>query len=250
VVSAGSLARECGRCRRQLRASRAQADVFAGQKCDADRLESAPDRPGDSCHGRPPLRLEIIDRTRADRSGRCELCEPTRATLAESAAGSSAGASVAGCMLTGCMIPIGAYQPFTAGCRVAQGRAFVDRGISDRSEGSPEAVTATATRRLVAILAADVAGYPRLMGADEEGTPERPKTMRRALLYPKIADTRGCIVKTTDDGMPPEKRIEFRIAINVGDIFGDGVSVASRLQRLPAPAISASPRGRAVPVCG
>jgi len=53
----------------------AQADVFAGQKRDADRLESAPDRPGDSTHGRPPLRLEIVDRTHADRSGRCKLCD-------------------------------------------------------------------------------------------------------------------------------------------------------------------------------
>src|SRR5580704_7716476 len=52
---------------------RAQADVFAGQKCDADRLESAPDRPGNSSHWRPPLRLEIVDRTRADRSGRRKL---------------------------------------------------------------------------------------------------------------------------------------------------------------------------------
>jgi len=54
---------------------RAQADVFAGQKHDADRLESAPERPGDGRPGRPPLRLEIVDRTRADRSGRCELCD-------------------------------------------------------------------------------------------------------------------------------------------------------------------------------
>jgi hypothetical protein len=53
----------------------AQADVFAGQKLNADRLESAPDRPGDSRRGRPPLRLEIVDRTRADRSSRCEFCD-------------------------------------------------------------------------------------------------------------------------------------------------------------------------------
>jgi hypothetical protein len=53
----------------------AQADVIAGQKYDADRLESTPDRPGDSRHGRSPLRLEIVDRTRADRSGRCEPCD-------------------------------------------------------------------------------------------------------------------------------------------------------------------------------
>jgi len=63
---------------------------------------------------------------------------------------------------------------------VAQGRAFVDRGITDRSEGSRGAAAATATRRLAAILAADVAGYSRLMGADEEGTLNRLKAHRRA----------------------------------------------------------------------
>jgi class 3 adenylate cyclase len=58
-----------------------------------------------------------------------------------------------------------------------------------------------ATRRLAAILAADVAGYSRLMGADEEGTLERLKALRRELLDPKIAEHRGRIVKTTGDGM-------------------------------------------------
>ena len=57
------------------------------------------------------------------------------------------------------------------------------------------------TRRLAAILAADVAGYSRLMGADEEGTLERLKTLRRELVEPKIAGHHGCIVKTTGDGM-------------------------------------------------
>src|SRR5690349_25043423 len=57
------------------------------------------------------------------------------------------------------------------------------------------------TRRLAAILAADVAGYSRLMGADEEGTHERLKALRRELLDPKIAEHRGRIVKTTGDGM-------------------------------------------------
>src|SRR5437879_12442530 len=56
-------------------------------------------------------------------------------------------------------------------------------------------------RRLAAILAADVAGYSRLMGADEEGTLERLKTLRRELLDPKIAEHRGRIVKTTGDGL-------------------------------------------------
>jgi adenylate cyclase len=102
----------------------------------------------------------------------------------------------------------------------------------------------TATRRLTAILAADVAGYSRLMGADEEGTHERLKALRRELLSPKIAEHRGRIVKTTGDGMlvefasvvdavrcavevqqampqrdigaGPENRIELRIGINLG----------------------------------
>src|SRR6266849_10389102 len=59
----------------------------------------------------------------------------------------------------------------------------------------------TTTRRLAAILAADVAGYSRLMGADEEGTLERLKALRRELLDPKIAEHRGRIVKTTGDGV-------------------------------------------------
>src|SRR6266542_7129047 len=116
-----------------------------------------------------------------------------------------------------------------------------------------------ATRRLAAILAADVAGYSRLMGADEEGTLDRLKAYRRQLVDPKIAEHRGRIVKTTGDGMlvefssvvdavrcavevqrgmldrnaevPQDRRGEFRIGINVGDIiidegdiFGDGVN--------------------------
>ncbi len=125
-------------------------------------------------------------------------------------------------------------------------------------------------RRLTAILAADVAGYSRLMGADEEGTLARLKAHRRALVDPKIGEHRGRIVKTTGDGMlvefasvvdalrcavevqrgmiernaelPQEKRIEFRVGINVGDIiidgddiFGDGVNVAARLEGLAEP---------------
>src|SRR5438445_914249 len=121
------------------------------------------------------------------------------------------------------------------------------------------------TRRLAAILAADVAGYSRLLGADEEGTLERLKALRHELLDPKIAEHRGRIVKTTGDGLlvefasvvdaircapelqtamaesnaplPADKRIAFRIGINVGDIvvedgdiFGDGVNVAARLE--------------------
>src|SRR5215469_13091153 len=124
-----------------------------------------------------------------------------------------------------------------------------------------------AVRRLAAILAADVAGYSRLMGEDEEGTHERLQVHFRELVNPKIKDHRGRIVKNTGDGFlaefasvvdavrcavgvqrgmaegnagtPPEKRIEFRIGINLGDviaeehdIFGDGVNVAARLEAL------------------
>src|SRR5215475_10722404 len=125
-------------------------------------------------------------------------------------------------------------------------------------------------RRLAAILAADVAGYSRLMGADEEGTHERVKAHLRDLVEPKIAEHRGRVVKNTGDGMlaefasvvdavrcgvevqrgmaernaaiPPEKRIEFRIGINLGDvivenddIYGDGVNVSARLETLAEP---------------
>jgi adenylate cyclase len=125
-------------------------------------------------------------------------------------------------------------------------------------------------RRLAAILAADVAGYSRLMGADEEGTHERLKEHRRELVDPKIGEHSGRIVKTTGDGMlvefasvvdavrcaaelqramldreagmPEDRRIRFRIGINLGDvivedddIFGDGVNVAARLEALAEP---------------
>ena len=125
-------------------------------------------------------------------------------------------------------------------------------------------------RRLAAILAADVAGYSRLMGADEEGTLERLKAHRRELVDPKIKEHHGRIVKTTGDGMlvefpsvvdavrcaveaqramldrnaetPEDKRIAFRIGINLGDviiagddIYGDGVNIAARLEALAEP---------------
>ncbi len=131
-------------------------------------------------------------------------------------------------------------------------------------------VTERVERRLTAVLAADVAGYSRLMGADEEGTLAQLKAHRRALVDPKITEHRGRIVKTTGDGMlvefasvvdalrcaveiqrgmaernaevPQDKRIEFRMGINVGDIiidgddiFGEGVNVAARLEGLAEP---------------
>src|SRR5271170_4458181 len=122
-------------------------------------------------------------------------------------------------------------------------------------------------RRLTAVLAADVSGYSRLMGADEEGTLAALKVYRRELIDPKIAEHRGRVVKTTGDGalvefasavdavrcamevqramaernadIPEDRRIEFRIGINVGDIiidegdiYGDGVNVAARVETL------------------
>src|ERR1700738_2848351 len=100
-------------------------------------------------------------------------------------------------------------------------------------------------RRLAAILAADVAGYSRLMGADEEGTHERLKAHLRQLVDPKIKEHRGHIVKNTGDGMleaSDERQIRFRVGVNLGDIiveehdiFGDGVNVAARLEALAEP---------------
>ena len=125
-------------------------------------------------------------------------------------------------------------------------------------------------RRLTAILAADVAGYSRLMGADEEGTHERLRAHLGELICPKISEHRGRIVKTTGDGLlaefasvvdavrcaaeiqrgmidrkpevPEERRIRFRIGVNLGDvivegedIFGNGVNVAARLEALAEP---------------
>jgi TolB-like protein/class 3 adenylate cyclase len=128
----------------------------------------------------------------------------------------------------------------------------------------------TTTRRLAAILAADVAGYSRLMGVDEEGTLERLKALRRGLLDPKIAEHHGRIVKTTGDGLlvefasvvdavrcavavqqaMPERnigvaadnRIELRIGVNLGDVivegddlYGDGINIAARIEALADP---------------
>ncbi len=125
-------------------------------------------------------------------------------------------------------------------------------------------------RRLAAVLAADVAGYSRLMGIDEEATLAALKEHRRAAIDPKIAEHRGRIVKTTGDGLlvefasavdavrcaldiqramagrnaaiPQDRRIDIRIGINVGDIiiddgdiYGDGVNIAARVEPLAAP---------------
>jgi TolB-like protein/class 3 adenylate cyclase/Tfp pilus assembly protein PilF len=130
--------------------------------------------------------------------------------------------------------------------------------------------TATTTRRLAAILAPDVVGYSRLMGADEEGTHERVKARLAELIDPKIREHHGRVVKTTGDGvlaefgsvvdavrcageiqramaerdldLAEERRLHFRIGVNLGDviadggdIYGDGVNIAVRLEGLAAP---------------
>jgi adenylate cyclase len=127
-------------------------------------------------------------------------------------------------------------------------------------------------RKLAAILAADVAGYSRLMGADEEGTLARLKAHRRELIDPKIAEHRGRIVKTTGDGLlvefaspveavrcagqiqkamreresslPDERRIEIRVGINLGDVildeddvYGDGVKSQHGWRRSQIPGV-------------
>jgi class 3 adenylate cyclase/TolB-like protein/Tfp pilus assembly protein PilF len=138
------------------------------------------------------------------------------------------------------------------------------------SQGAAGLASDRVERRLTAIMAADVAGYSRLMGTDEEETLAQLKMHQRELVDPKIAEHRGRVVKTTGDGLlaefasvvdavrcavdiqggmakrnadvPPDRRIEFRVGINVGDIiideddiFGDGVNVAARLEALAQP---------------
>ena len=127
-----------------------------------------------------------------------------------------------------------------------------------------------APRKLAAILAADVVGYSRLTGLDEEGTIKRLRKLRRELINPAVALHRGRVVKTTGDGIliefpsvvdalrcaldvqrgmdgrnadvPADQRIEFRVGINVGDVvvegedlLGDGVNVAARLEGISEP---------------
>ena len=125
-------------------------------------------------------------------------------------------------------------------------------------------------RRLAAVLAADVAGYSRLMSADEEGTHKRLLAYRREVIEPKVRQHRGRVVKHTGDGalvefgsavgavrcalemqklnaarnakLPQGRRIEFRIGVNLGDvivapedIYGHGVNLAARLEGMAPP---------------
>src|SRR5262249_3982859 len=145
-----------------------------------------------------------------------------------------------------------------------------ERGVADRSVATRDPSQTNATRHLAAILAADVAGDSRLMGADEERNHERLKALRRQLVDPKNQEHPGRIVQTNREGMLAEfpsvvdavrcavevqramvdrntdiaedKRIAFRIGVNLGDviaeggdIYGDGVNVAARLEALAEP---------------
>jgi TolB-like protein/class 3 adenylate cyclase/Tfp pilus assembly protein PilF len=172
---------------------------------------------------------------------------------------------------------------------MSRGRGSIERAIEDAFRADPQsgfmikrvvvschpfdpmACAAMAqTRRLAAILAADVAGYSRLIGADESGTLQALRAIRSELIDPTLAAHNGRLVKTTGDGLlvefvsvvdalrcatevqagmlernamaPADKRVEYRIGINMGDIvvedgdiFGDGVNVAARLEGLAEP---------------
>jgi class 3 adenylate cyclase len=152
-------------------------------------------------------------------------------------------------------------KPFEPRELLARVKSVLRRGAAER-EAAP-------ARRIAAILAADVAGYSRLIGIDEEGTLARLKAHRRELVDPEIDEHRGRIVKTTGDGLlvefasavdavrcavavqramatsaagPPERRIQFRVGINVGDvlpdgddILGDSVNIAARLEGIAEP---------------
>ena len=152
-------------------------------------------------------------------------------------------------------------KPFEPRELLARVRSVLRRGAPER-EAAP-------ARRIAAILAADVAGYSRLIGIDEEGTLAQLKVHRREVVDAEIAEHHGRIVKTTGDGLlvefssavdavrcalavqrgmaasgagPPERRIQFRVGINVGDvladgedILGDSVNIAARLEGIAEP---------------
>src|SRR6516225_7517676 len=151
-------------------------------------------------------------------------------------------------------------KPFEPRELLARIRSVLRRGAPDRG--------AALGRRIAAILAADVAGYSRLVGDDEEGTLTRLRVLRRELIDPEIAAHRGRVVKVMGDGIliefasvvdavrcavavqrrmaaaaePAERRIQYRVGINVGDvlaegedILGDSVNIAARLEGIAEP---------------
>src|SRR6201996_5291678 len=144
------------------------------------------------------------------------------------------------------------------------------RNIKSGRNGDPPPDPTTMPRRLAAIVAADIAGYSRLMEIDEEGTHRRVKRIERDLIEPSIAEHHGRLVKTTGDGfiaifdspveavrcsiviqqnligrnasVPQTYRIEYRMGVNLGDViiepddvYGDGVNIASRIEGIAAP---------------
>jgi class 3 adenylate cyclase len=152
-------------------------------------------------------------------------------------------------------------KPFAPRELLARVRSVLRRGAAERD--------AAAARRIAAILAADIAGYSRLVGDDEEGTLARLRTLRRDLIDPEIDAHRGRIVRIMGDGIlaefasavdavrcavamqrglagaaagPPEQRFQYRVGINVGDvladgddILGDSVNIAARLEGIAEP---------------
>jgi class 3 adenylate cyclase len=151
-------------------------------------------------------------------------------------------------------------KPFEPRELLARVKSVLRRGVPGRDAPA---------RRIAAILAADVAGYSRLVGEDEEGTLARLRSLRRELIDPEIGAHRGRIVNVTGDGIlvefastldavrcavtvqsrvtaaaagPRERRIHYRIGINVGDvladgddILGDSVNIAARLEAIAEP---------------
>ncbi|HJU18507.1 MAG TPA: response regulator [Stellaceae bacterium] len=152
-------------------------------------------------------------------------------------------------------------KPFEPRELLARVKSVLRRGAPDRD--------AVPARRIAAVLAADIAGYSRLVGHDEEGTLVRLRALRRELLDPEIDAHRGRVVRISGDGIliefastfdavrcavavqlglataaagPPERRIQFRVGINVGDvladgddILGDSVNIAARLEGIAEP---------------
>jgi class 3 adenylate cyclase len=174
---------------------------------------------------------------------------------------------------TTCFEHLVGKDEFCRNLRVGRPLALPTRYLLSKVSGGDEMPEDRVDRRLAAILAADIAGYSRLMGFDEEGTLRQLKGHRKELVDPKITEHRGRVVKTTGDGMlvefvsvvdavrcavdiqrgmvernaevQPESRLQFRVGINVGDIisdendiYGDGSTWRLGWRRWPTPAAS------------